>query len=77
VLPVKRGSRRLQLVAAARSIDENGMIGDVALPEQVIEVSVKINWARSLRNVALWAGLAVAGGVLAQVAIRYVPGLAG
>ena len=77
VLPMKRGSHRLQLVAAARSVDENGMIGDVALPEQVIDISVKINWARSLRKVALWAGLAVAGGVLAQVAIRYVPGLAG
>jgi hypothetical protein len=77
VLPMKRGSRRLQLVAAARSIDENGMIGDVALPEQVIDISVKINWARSLRKIALWAGLAVAGGVLAQMAIRYVPGLAG
>ncbi len=77
VLPMKRGSRRLQLVAAARSIDENGMIGDVALPEQVIEVSVKINWATTLQRAALWAGLAVAGGVLAQAAIRYVPGLAG
>ncbi len=77
VLPMKRGSHRLQLVAAARSVDENGMIGDVALPEQVIEVSVKINWARSLQKAALWAGLAIAGGVLAQVAIRYVPGLAG
>ncbi|MFP3920863.1 MAG: Clp protease N-terminal domain-containing protein [Dichotomicrobium sp.] len=75
VLPVKRGSRRLQLVAAARSIDENGMIGDVALPEQVIEVRVSINWARSLRKAALWAGLAVAGGVLTEVAIRYLPQL--
>ena len=77
VLPMKRGSRRLQLVAAARSVDENGMIGDVALPDQVIEVSVKINWARSLQKAALWAGLAIAGGVLAQVAMRYVPGLTG
>lgn len=77
VLPMKRGGRRLQLVAAARSVDENGMIGDVALPEQVIQVSVKINWARSLQKAALWAGLAVAGGVMAQVAIRHVPGLAG
>jgi len=77
VLPIKRGSRRLQLVAAARSIDENGMIGDVALPEQVIEVRVKINWARSLQKAALWAALAIAGGVLAQVAIRYMPGLSG
>ena len=77
VLPEKRGSRRLQLVAAARSVDENGMIGDVALPEQMIEVSVKINWAKSLQKAALWVGLAVAGGVLAQVAMRYVPGLTG
>jgi len=77
VLPMKRGSRRLQLVAAARSVDENGMIGDVALPEQVIEVSIRINWAKTLQRAALWAGLAVVGGVLAQVAIRYVPGLAG
>ena len=53
------------------------MIGDVALPEQVIEVSVKVNWAKSLQKAALWAGLAIAGGVLAQVAISYVPGLTG
>jgi len=77
VLPMKRGSRRLQLVAAARSVDENGMIGDVALPEQVFDVTVRINWTAALQKVALWAGLAVAGGVLAQVAIRFVPGLAG
>ena len=77
VLPEKRGSHRLQLVAAARSVDENGMIGDVALPEQVIEISVKINWARSLQKAALWAGLAIVGGVVTQVAMRYVPGLTG
>lgn len=77
VLPMKRGSRRLQLVAAARSVDENGMIGDVALPEQVFEVAVRINWSATLKKVALWAGLAVAGGVLAQLAIRFVPGLTG
>jgi len=77
VLPMERGSRKLQLVAAARSVDENGMIGDVALPEQVIEVQVRINWARSLRKAALWAGLAIAGGVLAEVGSRFLPGLLG
>jgi hypothetical protein len=77
VLPMKRGSRKLQLVAAARSVDENGMIGDVALPEQVIEVQVRINWARSLRKAALWAGLTIAGGVLAEFGSRFLPGLLG
>ncbi len=77
VLPLSRGSRRLQLVAAARSVDENGMVGDVALPEQVIEVTVRINWAQTLRKVALWAALAIAGGVLAQLVINFLPGLAG
>jgi len=77
VLPMKRGSRKLQLVAAARSVDENGMIGDVALPEQVIEVRVRINWARSVRKAALWASLAIAGGVLSQIAMQYVPRLTG
>lgn len=77
VLPMKRGSRKLQLVAAARSVDENGMIGDVALPEQVIEVRVRINWARSVRKAALWASLAIAGGVLSQIAMQYVPSLTG
>ncbi len=77
VLPMKQGSRKLQLVAAARSVDENGMIGDVALPEQVIEVRVRINWARSLMKAALWASLAIAGGVLSQIAVQYLPGLTG
>jgi hypothetical protein len=77
VLPMKPGSRKLQLVAAARSVDDNGMIGDVALPEQVIEVRVRINWARTLRKVVLWAGLAIAGGVLAEVGSRFLPGLLG
>jgi len=49
----------------------------VALPEQVIEVQVRINWARSLRKAALWAGLAIAGGVLAEVGSRFLPGLLG
>ncbi len=77
VLPTQRGSRKLQLVAAARSVDDNGMIGDVALPEQVIEVRVRINWARTLRKAALWAALAIAGGVLAEVGSRFLPGLLG
>lgn len=77
VLPMTSGSRTLQLYAAARSIDENGMIADVALPEQLIEVRVQMNWARQLRRAALWAGLVIAGGVLAQVLILGLPGLFG
>lgn len=69
VMPTARGRRRLQLVAAARSVDENGMIGDTALPEQVIEVHVRINWGRWAAKAALWAVLAIIGGVLTQAAM--------
>jgi hypothetical protein len=69
VMPTQRGRRRLQLVAAARSVDENGMIGDTALPEQVIEVRVRINWGRWLGKAVLWTVLAVIGGVLTQAAM--------
>lgn len=76
ILPTARGQRKLQLVAAARSIDENGLIGDSVLPVQVIEVNVHINWKHTIQRAALWIGLVVGGGVLTEATLTILRVLA-
>lgn len=77
VMPLKRGKYKLLLVVSARTARGDGVAGDVALPDQIIEVAVKANAARDLRRFGLWAAVAVAGGVLTEGVIWLVRALAG
>ena len=48
VTPTETGPHRLQLVVAARSVDQNGLPGDTPLPDQVVTVTTRVNYSRSL-----------------------------
>ncbi|MDZ4791635.1 MAG: Clp protease N-terminal domain-containing protein [Hyphomicrobiales bacterium] len=71
--PTASGARRLQLVASARSIDDNGMSGDVVMPDQTIEVRVRANYGRGFRKLLLWIFLLITGAVLGETALRFGP----
>ncbi len=64
VVPRRRGRSRLQLVISARTIAPDGMTAETALPDQVIDVNVRINYAETARKWGGWAIAAVLGGVL-------------
>lgn len=66
VTPRERGARRLQLVISARTVGSDGVTAETALPDQVVNVKVKVNFARSAKRAGGWALAAIAGGVLAR-----------
>jgi hypothetical protein len=69
VTPLKRGKHKLLVIVSARTARNDGMSGDVALPDQVIAVSVRANVTRGLVRFGQWAGIAVAGGALTEGAV--------
>jgi neural Wiskott-Aldrich syndrome protein len=69
VTPNETGQRRLQVIIAARSIDKNGLVGDTALPDQVITVRVRMNVLRSLGRGIQWLAAMILGGVLTEIAL--------
>lgn len=73
VTPTASGKRSLKLVASARSIDDNGMSGDVVMPDQIIEVRVGGNYWRGFRKLLLWVFLLIAGAVLGETSLRFGP----
>jgi hypothetical protein len=77
VTPLKRGDHKLLLIVSARTARGDGIAGDVALPDQVIEVAVRANVRRELERLGLWAGIAVAGGVLTEGVLLLVRAVAG
>jgi tetratricopeptide (TPR) repeat protein len=64
VTPQRRGQARLLLIISAQTLDANGVAAEAALPDQVIKVHVRVNYARTARKVAGWGLLMVAGGAL-------------
>jgi hypothetical protein len=66
VTPLKRGTRRLQLVVSARTTRSDGTAADVALPEQIVGIRVVTNYGRVIGRLLTWALVAVAGGVAAK-----------
>ncbi len=66
VTPRTTGKKRLQLVISARTVGADGLAAETALPDQVIEVKVGINYAKTALRWSGWVAAAVAGGVLAR-----------
>jgi hypothetical protein len=64
VTPQRRGLTRLHLIISAQILDADGLTADATLPDQVIEVHVSVNYARTLKKVAGWGLLMIAGGAL-------------
>ncbi len=69
VTPSEAGQRKLQLIVAARSIDQNGLAGDTALPDQIITVQVNTNYVRSLTRALQWIMAIALGGALTELAM--------
>ncbi len=66
VTPREKGKKRLQLVISARTIGADGLAAETALPDQVITVRVKTNYAKTASHVAGWGVAALVGGLLAK-----------
>jgi hypothetical protein len=62
----ERGRKQLQLIVSARTVSADGLTAETALPDQVIEVKVGINYARTASRWAGWLTAAVLGGLLAR-----------
>lgn len=66
VTPKERGKKRLQLIVSARTVGADGLTAETALPDQVVEVKVGINYAKSAVHWGGWLAAAIIGGVLAR-----------
>jgi hypothetical protein len=66
VTPREKGKKRLQLVISARTVGADGLAAETALPDQVITVRVRTNYAKSMSRWAGWAIAALVGGLLAR-----------
>jgi hypothetical protein len=69
VTPTETGQQRLQLVISSRTVDQDGLTGDTVLPDQVITVEVRSNYARSFARGFKWVTLLVLGGVITEAAL--------
>ena len=67
VTPLESGTKRLNIVAAAKS-SEAGLQAETPLPEQVVQVKVRVNYSRAARQFVKWIAVAAAGGVVAEYA---------
>ncbi|MFV0369586.1 MAG: hypothetical protein ACK5KM_14120, partial [Hyphomicrobiaceae bacterium] len=66
VTPKERGAKRLQLIISARTVGTDGLAAETALPDQVVDVKVRINYGKSLKRLGGWVLAAIAGGVFAR-----------
>jgi hypothetical protein len=66
ITPRDRGKQRLQLLISARTVGADGLTAETALPDQVIEVKVAVNYAKTAARWAGWMTAAVIGGILAR-----------
>jgi hypothetical protein len=66
VTPRTSGRKRLQLVVSARTVGADGLTAETALPDQVIDVTVRINYAQTFGRGMGWLAAAIIGGLLAR-----------
>lgn len=66
ITPREKGRKRLQLIVSARTVGADGLAAETAMPDQVIEIRVKTNYARTAKRWLGWALAAILGGILAR-----------
>ncbi len=66
VTPKMSGHKKLQLVVSARTVGSDGLAAETALPDQLFDVRVSINYGQKSKRAAGWLAAAVFGGVLAR-----------
>lgn len=66
VTPRTRGRRQLQLIVSARTVGADGMTAETALPDQLVDVKIAINYTRTAGKWIGWIVAAVIGGLFAK-----------
>lgn len=66
VTPTERGRKKLKLYIAAHTATAGIPGATIALPQQEIEISVKVNYPALFKKIMLWITLAVIGGLIAK-----------
>lgn len=66
ITPQRQGKARLQLLVSARTVGGDGLTAETALPDQVINVTVSVNYGRAIKVWGGWILAAVIGGLLAK-----------
>jgi len=66
VTPREKGKKRLQLIISARTVGADGLAAETALPDQVITVRVRTNYAKTASHLVGWGVAALIGGLLAK-----------
>jgi hypothetical protein len=66
ITPQSRGWSRLQITVSARTIGADGVAAETALPDQIVDVKVRRNLARTFGRLLGWTVAAVIGGLLAS-----------
>ena len=64
ITPEFRGTKKLQLVVSARTVGADGVAAETALPDQVFDVVVRMNYFRTAKRLGGWAVAAAAGGAI-------------
>lgn len=67
VTPPKPGTYPLYIVAAAKVANE-GLQAEVELPEQIIEVQIRVNYYENAKYIGQWVIVGAAGGLIAEYA---------
>jgi hypothetical protein len=67
ITPQSRGWARLQIIISARTIGADGVAAETALPDQIVEVKVRRNLARTFSRLFSWMVAAIIGGALAVI----------
>lgn len=73
VRPLRRGRMRLHLVVSARTAGADGSMAETALPDQIIEIKVRTNYAMAAKRWAGWIAAAVIGGALGKFGEEAIP----
>jgi hypothetical protein len=73
--PVDAGRHKLQLIISCRNLDQHGVIGDVVLPNQFVDIRVKRSFLRGVKTLLFWLALMAAGAGVFAAALKLAPGL--
>lgn len=66
ITPQERGWSRIQIIVSARTIGNDGMAAETAMPDQLVDVKVKTNYKRVFARWFGWTMAAIVGGALAK-----------
>lgn len=66
ITPKRRGTGKLVLIVSARTIDQEGLAAETALPDQKIDVKIRTNYGLTFRRVFSWLILVAIGGVVGK-----------